>query len=202
MPIYKDYRLKSFRETGLMEFLKYPDFHARYKEVGDAYWRNVFSFIYFTGARMSEVIRVQRKHFLYQGAKVTVQIETCKHTRVNKKTGEVTTDHRVRPVDIPLKYPETKKLWEFVKDMPDDFYIFGSLRLLKNPRVSFIRKIGLPAYYLRHNTYSLAASGGATKLQIKQMKGAMRDSSVECYLHLSEEERKDTVKKFIKGIEK
>jgi integrase len=55
---------------------------------------------------------------------------------------------------------------------------------------------GLPAYFFRHNRFSLMYSKGATDSQVQLFKGAKSPGSVQMYKHMSKQMAKDITKLF------
>lgn len=195
MPKYKNEQMTLWQEKGYMEFMKYPGFQALYDKVaksqGDERDKYLLAFLYFTGTRPGEAVLLRREDVTREGDNLVFKVSTL------KRGG---TDRTVRLVDIPDSFLEIKELWEWAKPQPDLIYLFNWLTLMKNPRQYIAARFGLPAYYFRHNHFSLLSLNGATKEQIMQRKGAKGELSVLPYLHLSKDAREKTAKIFTQAI--
>lgn len=196
MPVYQDERLKQFRETGLMTFLRYPAFKDVFASLEKPQDKCLAVFIYFSGSRPGELLDITRGDFVVEGPYIRVTIPVLKRSR----HGAI--DKRRRMVDFPMKFDEVKYFWDQIKSYPNEFYTFGWLRNYANPRAYILNHLKMPAYYLRHNYFSLMGLGGASREDLKVAKGAKDVRSVDCYIHLSEEQRAKHVKYFSKEISK
>lgn len=171
--------MTSWTEKGYMNFMYYKDFRKKYAEVTTKE-KFLLTFIYFTGSRPAEAVELTRKDVYKKGNKIVFRITTLK--RGNR-------DRKIRLLDWKFEYDELKEFWEWIKPMPDDYYIFGWVKMVKNPRAYFRYYLGYPPTFFRHNILSLLSLAGASKEQLKLFKGSKSELSIMPYLHLSKLER-------------
>lgn len=189
MPIYKDQRLKDFKEKGTIETISYEQFQQLIRPIGDKPTRLLFMFLYFTGARPSELRTIIAKDVVKKGKTLWIKVPTSKHGR-----------ERNIPFSL-AKFSELNELLEWNDHLLPDQYMFPIMALKQQIRhfiSSRFKKHGLniPLYFLRHNRFSLLAEHGATPEQIKYFKGAKSLRSVEPYMHLSTQMQKK-IQRFI-----
>lgn len=179
MPKYKHPRMTEWKEKGYMQFMNKAEFAQHYETVKTLRDKALLTILYFTGARPKEILQLTRADITWiSTSAVQVKLLTAKRK-----------DKHIRIIDLPYKDKHVKALWEFCKDMPDAFYVFGWLRANKDPRGYIKSHLGFPAYFFRHNILSLLAAKGASRELIKAFKGAKDMRSVEPYIHLSSKER-------------
>lgn len=182
MPKYSCERLISFDTKGYMDFMKYDEFRKRWKGLRLPKHRHLLTFLYFTGSRPVEVQEIMRGEIKRKPHSLNMKIPTAKRREKGMK---------YRIIDVSLKkFPEVRAFWDWIKDLPDDFYLFGWLRLYKNASDYIIYHLDIPAMFFRHNANSLLALAGASEAQIMAFKGAKSKMGVYPYLHLNLEQRK------------
>jgi len=195
MPKYTNPKMTSFKEKGFMEFEHYPLFHERYENILTERDKHLATFLFFTGVSPRELIELQRRDVSREGDKIKFRI-----TRIGKKTKE----RQPRFIEWSIKYPELISFWEWLKNWPDDFYIFGWLRIQGsgggNPREYIRKHLGDCAYFFRHNINSLLYLSGATDQQVMEFKGAKSMWGVLPYRHLSQESLRKRTKIQSKAI--
>lgn len=179
-----------------MEFMKYERFKEIWKSLDNIMDRHLLTFLYFTGARPAEAMLLKREDIKCENNKLNFRVTTLKRSK--KKP---IPDTRVRFIEWTLKYDELIEFWRWVKELPNDFYIFGKIRMLGNPREYIRYHLKRPAYFFRHNLFSMVSMAGASRTQIRDLKGAKDERSIEPYLHLSEEAKKKTSRILTKAIE-
>lgn len=194
MPIYRDPSMTSWTEKGYMDFMVYEDFKALYNKQTGSFDKALLTFFYFTGSRPGECLFLKRSDIQLGQGRLFLRILTLKRK-----------DKHVRILEWPVKkFIEMQEFWDYVKDLPDEFYVFGLLRPPNktSPRWYIKRKFGKSAYFFRHNFMSLLAQAGATDEQLMAAKGAKTMESVAPYKHLSEKAMAGISKKIIKAFTK
>jgi hypothetical protein len=204
MPKYVSEKLTSWTSKGYMDFEHIEGFRERYNRIPLEKDKNLATFLFFTGARPGELIALKREDVTFKDHKIIFRLMTLKRKKKSRyievgeglfkreveDTGKI--DQRVRFIEWNIKkYPELRAFWEWVKMLPDDFYVFSWLRLPgsggANPRSYIKHHIGDAAYFFRHNLFSLMSMKGASREMIKETKGAKSIGSVDPYVHLSKE---------------
>lgn len=175
MPKYTNPDLTSWKDKGYFEFMDYEQFKNEWNNLTSEIDKVLLTLFFFTGARPSELIEIERKNTRKDKRKIIIGIPT-------KKRRE---DEKIRFIKLNLKYEEIKHLWEYIKDMPDSFFILGELRNYKRFADYCYYHLKKRPYFFRHNIMSLLSIKGATLRQIQRFKGSARESSVYPYLHLS-----------------
>lgn len=168
-----------------MNFAKYPQFQEMYSKLTEFKDKYLLTFFFFTGARPGEAMEIRREDVSVEGGKLMFRIPTLK---LSKKTN--TPIRRVRFVEYPgfAQFPELRELWSYVQPLPNGFYIFGWLKMYHNPRDYIIHHLGMPAYFFRHNLFSLFRIAGGSSTGVRELKGALDERSGRMYDHLSKEE--------------
>lgn len=179
MPKYTDARLCEWKEKGYMSFMKYSDFKVLYAQIPEYRDKHLLTYFFFTGARPGEMNLTQRRDIWLKDNKLTFRILTLKRQ-----------DKHIRLIDYTVDaYPELKLLWDWIKDLPHDFYVFSWLRIHTNPRQYIKFKLGISAYFFRHNLFSMLKMAGGTNAEIMLLKGSKDERSVMPYTHLGRIER-------------
>lgn len=191
MPKYKDQRMIEWKNKGYMSFMKYAEYKQHRAGLAYEHDRHLLTFLYFTGARPAELIELKREDVFYRNNTLSFNVVTL------KRKG----DRLVRRLDFStIDRPELIDFWNWIKQMPNSFYVFAWLRPpnYSNPRMYIKHNLGLSAYFFRHNINSLLSEAGATKKQRMLFKGAQDERSIIPYDHLSKDER-DKIKNILSG---
>jgi integrase len=154
----------------------------------------LLTFAYFTGARPGEILEVKREDCSVDTSRLIFRVPTLK---LSKRRPEPI--RKVRFVEYPNfeQFPELKSLWSYIQPLPNGFYVFGWLKTFHNPRAYFIRHLGLPAYFFRHNLFSLFMAAGGRDEQLASLKGG---GTTEPYKHLSKEKMQERGRVLNKAI--
>ena len=182
MPIYKNEKLKLFKEKGIIETINYEQFKKLWSQIKRKKIRMAFTIMYFSGCRPVELRHITCQDVTIEGKYYKIGIPAAKNGRF-------------RYVYIPRKYSEMEEVFEFTQNYPPQYRLFSEYVWLKDIRhhlTYYFKKynIGVPPYFLRHNRMSLLSMKGASVEQIKYFKGAKTIASVEPYIHLSSKKAK------------
>jgi len=185
MPKYTNPRMTQWGKHKYMDFLHYPQFQEEHNKIIEERDKHLHTFFYFTGCRPAELLEMKREDVEIDGSRLIFRIPTFKRSK--KKP---IPDRRIRIVEWPnfTQWKELKELWNFIQPLPTGFYIFGWLKIYRNPRDYIIHHIGSPAYFYRHNLYSLFRLAGGSRTALKELKGSKDERSISMYDHLSKEE--------------
>jgi len=194
MPRYTNPELTSWRIKGYMDFKKYQQFKIDHSKIMSERDRHLHTFLYFTGSRPGEVLEIKRDDVSVDSSKLVFRIPTLKLSK--KKLDPI---RKVRFVEWPnfTQFYELKELWSFIQPLPNGFYIFGWLKMYRNPRDYIIHHIGLPAYFYRHNLFSLFSMAGGEDEQLSALKGG---GTTEPYKHLSKKKMQERGRILTKAI--
>lgn len=190
MPVYKDPSMVSWKEKGYMDFMLYPRFKELHQSLPQPGDRALLTFFYLTGARPAESLNILRQDVTKDGNIIRIK------AKVLKRRG----DELINLYDLPTTIPEVQELWDFVRPLPPDFYIFGWLKQHSNVRAYCKWRFGKPVYFFRHNINSLMSLAGASDKQLMVHKGGKSELSVIPYRHLSSKERSKIMDYMVKGI--
>ena len=150
MPRYVNEKLTSWKTQGFMEFEKYDVFQERYKKILLEKDKNLVTFLFFTGASPQEVVNLRRDDITCEDHKLKFRI---------RRIGKDNKERALRFIEWPFKYPELHAFWDWVKQLPNDFFIFSWFHLpgsgAGNPREYIRKHVGDAAYFFRHNINSL-----------------------------------------------
>jgi integrase len=190
MPKYTNERLTEFKLKGYMTFMRYEEFKQHHATIAAPKDQALDTFLFFTGSRPGEATLIQRKDVRYENSRIYFSIPTLKRK-----------DKFQRPLEYAVAtFPELLSLWDYCKEMPDDFYLFGWLKSYHNPRDYIREHLGLPAYFFRHNLVSLGRKAGLNNDQLMLLKGSKDPRSITPYIHLDEEQTKAISRRLSKGI--
>jgi len=160
--------------------------------------------MYYTGGRPVEILDLKSQDITVQKHWVIVNFP-------GRQAGRKTTLPRQIPLNKRLPY--IKILAQYSQKLPPPMYLFRNfrgayernnstetsykLRYYINKWFDGVIKHSIPPYFLRHNRFSKMALEGADDKDIKYIKGARSEKSVDFYSHLSWARAKK-VSKFIK----
>ena len=200
MPEVKNPEYRFFLETGLINVMT-PDEFDNLLMVAEAnpppqanreQVRALLIMLFYSGRRPSEIIELKSGDFSKEGSYLKVVFRT-------KKKGAGTILY------FPLRNKHIKEVWEYVKNLPPEMYVFwyfrGESRKGKYKDTTYkvrywvqkwSRLIGkeLVPYFFRHHRLSVLAMKGASPEELKFWKGAKTLDSVAPYLHLSQKQAK------------
>lgn len=157
--------------------------------------RALLILLYYTGARPNEALKVLGKHINKQGNYITIRIEASK---------------RGNPRTVYLSYRKelVRELYKFAcSTFPEAFLFYHyrnnyvrkklnkkgvpieTLEITDKLRYHFKKwftgVIDITPYYLRHNRFSKLAEKGVNIQEMRILKGAKTEGSVNFYIHLS-----------------
>jgi integrase len=194
MPRYTNPEFTRFNTEGTMNFKRYQDFKDDHNKIIQDRDKQLHTIIYFTGARPAEILEIKRGDISLDGSKIIFKVQTFKLGKIGD-----TPKRKVRFIKWAnfKQYQELKELWSSIQSLPNEFYIFGWLKMYHNPRDYIIHHIGLPAYFYRHNILSLLSMAGGREDQLFDMKGG---GSIESYKHISKNRMDERARLLSKAI--
>lgn len=177
--------------------------HGKYITEG----RALLIFLYYTGARPIEALKLKAKHIYKDKSYLAMKIPKSKKGKV-------------RIAYLQFHKRHVKELYDYAIGMYEDMFIFWHYRSayvrvcinkkgeissrqdLSNTKIGYYIKKwfqgvvehSISPYFLRHNIFSLLVMAGADESDIKHLKGAKSMDSVEPYLHLSPKKAKKIAK--------
>jgi len=204
MPDIKNSEYKFFLDTGLINVMTPQEFENLLlvveanppDETTPEQAKALMILLFYSGRRPSEIVELKSEAFSKEGSYLRVTFRT-------KKKGAGTILY------FPLRNKHIKEVWEYVKNLPPQMYVFwyfrGESKKGKYKDTTYkvrywvqkwSRLVGkeLVPYFFRHHRLSVLAMRGASPEELKFWKGAKSLQSVEPYLHLSQAQAKKLAK--------
>lgn len=211
MPIIHNERYRQFLDKNTIKTIGTEEYAAMIKQIKHKNQKQattLFTILYYTGARPSEVLQLTAGSIKKDGP------------RWLKIMMPATKNGLPRPITLKYALPGIKEIWQYSKGLPEQMYLFKTFKSdkLRTTKYTtskgeqksktyeetaskvyyyFDKWFGLLPYFLRHNRFSKMMEEGATSDDIKFIKGAKSMESVTPYQHMSTRTSKN-ISKWIK----
>lgn len=200
MPKIKNIFYKKFIEEGFIETITEQDIKIVLDNIRHRLKDQIQSLIillYYTGARPSEILELKGSDIIREPNYIVVKLKTFKKglPRTLYLAGRKPFVNILRNYSYKV-HPDVYAFWMFrcgykVKyinkkgDINTNLDRTAKLRYFFKRWFSVLEEKEIPAYYLRHNRFSIFAQKGASIEDIRLWKGGKTLESVTPYLHMT-----------------